>query len=53
MSQEAAAAAASCDNVFSFRTNLQPALDKVEGHHCRVCDAAAQDTPKPTQGIVF
>lgn len=38
---------------FSFHTNLQAALDKVEGHHCCMCDAAAQDTPKATQGIVL
>lgn len=38
---------------FSFHTNLQTALDKVEGHHCCVCDAAAQDTPKATEGIVL
>lgn len=38
---------------FSFHTNLQTALDKVEGHHCCVCEAAAQDAPKATQGIVL
>lgn len=38
---------------FSFHTNLQTALDKVEGHHCGVCDAAAQDTTKATQGIIL
>lgn len=38
---------------FSLHTNLQAALDKVEGHHCCVCEAAAQDTPKATQGIVL
>lgn len=38
---------------FSFCTNLQATLDQVEGHHCCVCDAAAQDTPKATQGIVL
>lgn len=38
---------------FSFHTNLQTALDKVEGYHCCVCEAAAQDTPKATQGIVL
>lgn len=37
----------------TFHTNLQTTLDKVEGHHCCVCDAAAQDTTKATQGIVF
>lgn len=37
----------------SFRTNLKTALDKVEGYNCCVCDAAAQDTPKATQGIVL
>lgn len=38
---------------FSLHTNLQTALDKVEGHHCCVCEAAAQDTPKATQGIIL
>lgn len=37
----------------NFHTNLQTALDKVERHHCCMCDAATQDTPKPTQGIVL
>lgn len=38
---------------FSFHTNLQTALDKVEGHHCCVCEAAAQDAPKAAQSIVL
>lgn len=36
-----------------LHTNLQAALDKVEGYHCCVCDSAAQDTPKAAQGIVL
>lgn len=38
---------------FSFHTNLQTALDKVEGHHCCVREAATQDPPKATQSIVL
>lgn len=34
-------------------TNLDAALDKVEGYNSCVCEAAAQDTPKATQSIIL
>lgn len=34
-------------------TDLQAALDEVEGHDSRVCDATTQDSPKTAQGVVL
>lgn len=34
-------------------TDLEPALDQVEGHDGRVCDTTAQDAPEPAEGVVF
>lgn len=34
-------------------TNLQAALDQVEGHHGRVREAAAQDAAKAAQGVIL
>lgn len=39
--------------LLDFHTNLQTTLDKVEGYYRCVREAAAQDTPKATQGIVL
>lgn len=34
-------------------TDLETALDQVEGHDGRVRNTTAQDAPKPAEGVVF
>lgn len=34
-------------------TDLQSALDQVEGHHSRVCGATAEDSSEATEDEVF
>lgn len=34
-------------------TDLQTALDQVEGYDCRVCNPTAEDATEAAQGIVF
>ena len=36
-----------------YRVHLYAALDEVKGHHGCVCEAAAEDAPKPTQSVVL
>lgn len=34
-------------------TDLETALDQVEGHDGRVSNTTAQDAPEPAEGVVF
>lgn len=34
-------------------TDLETALDQIEGHDGSVCNTTAQDAPKPAEGVVF